>query len=297
MRRRYSTPMHLLKLRIKDLSKLCEVEVGCITEEGRVWVSRAGGAATVRAALAMLTSPGPYRRPLPASPQAPSPNPNALYIVRTLDGDWVRCIIISELDSEGTVRTQLVDSGLILRAPLSSLVPLQSFSPALNAFPRQAVQVRLGPADRAASSMVGRLRELLLDNVVLCRAIPSPPSHPIGAPPNVELFVRTGPQNILASVNNAVLIEYDYLRLGKPKEEESQTTDHVEAVNRKKERIFTRSVSSSGVVLPASSADIPRTTLPTVVLPAPGKCFDLYIAMAANPWNFVVNVYYNLTIR
>ncbi|CAG9117671.1 unnamed protein product [Plutella xylostella] len=45
--------------------KACEVRVGCVTEEGRVWVSRAGGAALVRAALALLTAPGPYRRPCP----------------------------------------------------------------------------------------------------------------------------------------------------------------------------------------------------------------------------------------
>lgn len=49
----------------------------------------------------------------------------------------VRCVIISGLDGEGTVRTQLVDSGLILRAPLSSLVPLSAFSPALDAYPHQ----------------------------------------------------------------------------------------------------------------------------------------------------------------
>lgn len=67
--------------------KPCEVEVGCVTEEGRVWVSRAGGEETVRAALALLTA-GPYRRPLPAAPQAPAPGPNTLYIVRTLSGDW-----------------------------------------------------------------------------------------------------------------------------------------------------------------------------------------------------------------
>lgn len=46
-------------------------------------------------------------------------------------------MIISGLDGEGTVRTQLVDSGLILRAPLSSLVPLSTFSPALDAYPHQ----------------------------------------------------------------------------------------------------------------------------------------------------------------
>lgn len=51
----------------------------------------------------------------------------------------VRCSIISGLDGEGTVRTQLADSGLILRAPLSSLVPLQTFSPALNAYPPQVL--------------------------------------------------------------------------------------------------------------------------------------------------------------
>lgn len=58
-----------------------------MTEEGRVWVSRAGGAALVRNALALLTA-GPYRRPLPAAPQAPAPNAGTLYIVRTLAGDW-----------------------------------------------------------------------------------------------------------------------------------------------------------------------------------------------------------------
>lgn len=67
--------------------KPCEVEVGCVTEEGRVWVSRAGGAGLVQAALALLTA-GPYRRPLPAAPQAPAPNATTLYIVRTLAGDW-----------------------------------------------------------------------------------------------------------------------------------------------------------------------------------------------------------------
>lgn len=69
------------------VQKLCAVEVGCVTEEGRVWVARAGGADAVRAALALLTA-GPYRRPLPAAPHAPPAQPNTLYIVRTLAGDW-----------------------------------------------------------------------------------------------------------------------------------------------------------------------------------------------------------------
>lgn len=69
------------------VQKLCAVEVGCVTEEGRVWVARAGGADAVRAALALLTA-GPYRRPLPAAPHAPPAHPNTLYIVRTLAGDW-----------------------------------------------------------------------------------------------------------------------------------------------------------------------------------------------------------------
>ncbi|XP_075972301.1 tudor domain-containing protein 7 tapas isoform X2 [Anticarsia gemmatalis] len=257
--------------------KACEVEVGCVTEEGRVWVSRAGGAALVRGALALLAE-GPYRRPLPPAPQAPAPNAGTLYIVRTLAGDWVRCTIISGVDGEGTVRTQLVDSGLILRAPLSSLVPLQSFSPALNAFPYQALAVRLGAAERAAGAMVARLRELLLGARVLCRALPS--SAP-GAP-HVELFVRTGPQHILASVNNSIVMEYDFLQNGKLKEDEKEPTDHVEALHKKKERIF-RNPSMVGDERPTSGAVLPPPTLP-----APGKCFDVYIAMAANPWNFVV---------
>ncbi|KAG6440568.1 hypothetical protein O3G_MSEX001309 [Manduca sexta] len=264
--------------------KPCEVEVGCVTEEGRVWVSRAGGAELVRAALALLTA-GPYRRPLPAAPQAPAPNHGTLYIVRTLAGDWVRCTIISGLDGEGTVRTQLVDSGLILRAPLSSLVPLQTFSPALNAYPYQAMQVRLGQAERAATGMVSRLRELLLGARVLCRALAPPAAHAphaAPAPPNVELFVRTAPQNILASVNNAILLEYDHLQLGKLKDEQKETTNHVEALNRKKERIFRSSVSDE------RPERAERAALPPHALPAPDQCFDVYIAMAANPWNFVV---------
>ncbi|CAH0592425.1 unnamed protein product [Chrysodeixis includens] len=259
--------------------KPCEVEVGCVTEEGRVWVSRAGGAALVRAALALLTA-GAYRRPLPAAPQAPPPAPGALYIVRTLAGDWVRCTIISGLDGEGTVRTQLVDSGLILRAPLSSLVPLQTFSPALNAFPHQALAVRLGQAERAAAALVARLRELVLGARVLCRALPTHAGAP-GAP-HVALFVRTGPQNILASVNDAIIMEYDYLQHDKVKEGEKDTTNHVEALHKKKERIF-RSLSIVGDDKVTSGA-----SLPAPMLPAPGKCFDVYIAMAASPWNFVV---------
>ncbi|CAH2102571.1 unnamed protein product [Euphydryas editha] len=187
--------------------KLCAVEVGCVTEEGRVWVARAGGADVVRSALALLTA-GPYRRPLPAAPHAPPAVSDALYIVRTLAGDWVRCVIISGLDGEGTVRTQLVDSGLILRAPLSSLVPLSAFSPALDAYPRQAAQVRLGAAERVAGSMAARLRELLLGAAVLCRALPGG-----DAVPHVELFVRSGPKNFLVPVNNSILMEYEYLQL------------------------------------------------------------------------------------
>lgn len=270
--------------------KPCEVEVGCVSDEGRVWVARAGGAAIVRNALALLTA-GPYRRPLPAAPHAPAPNAATLYIVRTLAGDWVRCTIISGLDGEGTVRTQLVDSGLILRAPLSSLVPLQTFSPALNDYPHQALQVRLGAAERAAGRMVSRLRELVLGARVLCRALPadaspSSPSAP-SSPPHVELFVRTAPQNLLASVNNSILMEYECLQLDSLKEDEKEATNHVEALHRKKERIF-RSQSSSGTVAGASVGGGTGSPLPPPPLPVPGQCFDVYIAMAANPWNFVI---------
>lgn len=80
----------------------------------------------------------------------------------------------------------------------------------------QALSVRLGPAERAAGAMVPRLRELLLGARVLCRALgpASPPAPGAGpaAAPHVELFVRTGPQHILASVNNAIVMEYDYLQ-------------------------------------------------------------------------------------
>ncbi|KAI5640546.1 tudor domain-containing protein [Phthorimaea operculella] len=273
--------------------KPSEVEVGCVTEEGRVWISRAGGAATVRNALALLTA-GPYRRPLPAAPQAPAPNKGTLYIVRTLAGDWVRCTIISELDSEGTVRTQLVDSGLILRAPLSSLVPLASFSPVLNDYPYQAIQVRLGAAEKAAGSMTKRLRELLLEQRVLCRALPGAGGGERGergGAPHVELFVRTGPQNILASVNNAILMEFEYLtNAQKPRNSEPETDNPVDALNKKKERIF-RSSSLNCSILDANvagSAGGGGGALPAPPLPAPGKCFDVYIAMAANPWNFVL---------
>lgn len=70
------------------------------------------------------------------------------------------------------------------------------------------MQVWLDGAERAAGGMVPRLRELLLEACVVCRAA-SPAAS--GAPPRVELFVRTGPQNILASVNQSIKMEYDYL--------------------------------------------------------------------------------------
>ncbi|XP_045528231.1 tudor domain-containing protein 7B isoform X1 [Pieris brassicae] len=258
--------------------ELCEVEVGCVTDDGRVWVSRVGGAAVVRNALALLTS-GPYRRPLPAAPQAPPTQPGTLYIVRTFAGDWVRCTIISGLDGEGTVRTQLVDSGLVMRAPLSSLVPLQSFSPALNVYPYQARQVRLGGAEQAASAMVERVRELLIDQPVLCRVAPD---NTNATPTNVELFVRTTPQQLLVSVNHSISTEYVHRSSGKlvAGEKEKEATNHVEELSKKKERIF----GPKSVVLTEDKS----RPLPPPALPPVGQCFDVQIAMAANPWNFVV---------
>ncbi|CAH2238235.1 jg11514 [Pararge aegeria aegeria] len=210
--------------------------------------------------------------------------------LRALVTTRVRCMVISGLDGEGTVRTQLIDSGLILRAPLSSLVPLNTFSPALNEYPPQAQQVRLGSAERAASSMVPRLRELLLDACVLCRAVPASPTHTSALTPgvmHVELFVRTGPRNILASVNNSILMEYEELQLAKPKEEEKEndTTKHLEALHKKKERIFrTTSVGAEERIVVSDKSN----PLPPPALPEPGQCFDVYVAMVANPWNFVV---------
>ncbi|CAK1539974.1 unnamed protein product [Leptosia nina] len=266
--------------------KLCEVEVRCVTDEGRVWVSRAGGADLVRKALALLTA-GPFRRPLPAAPQAPPPQAGTLYIVRTIAGDWVRCTIISGLDGEGTVRTQLVDSGQILRAPLSSLIPLQTFSQALNEYPYQAMQVRLGPAaESVASSMVDRLRDLLLGERVLCRAAASSPAFVSTSAPHVELYVRPGPQTPLVPVNHSIVGEYEYLQLSKSQEavKEKEPTSHVEALNKKKERLY-RTGSSGGVTAPPVDKSRP---LPPPVLPYVGQCIDVRISIAANPWNFVI---------
>lgn len=76
------------------------------------------------------------------------------------------------------------------------------------------MQVRLGAAERAASSMVARLREMLLGVRVLCRALPAGAGAGAGAgAPHVELFVRLGPQHILTSVNNSILVEYECLQL------------------------------------------------------------------------------------
>lgn len=61
----------------------------------------------------------------------------------------------------------------------------------------------------------------------------------------------------------------------------------MEALTKKKERIF-RSLSCGAALSDAGAA---AHALPPPPLPAPGKCFDVYIAMAANPWNFVVSTY------
>lgn len=275
---------------VAQLRRLCDVEVQCVDEECRVFVSRRGGRSMVSGALALLTAPGPFRRPLPAA-ITPTPDPHRLYIVRTFAGEWVRCIIITGLDGEGTVRTQLVDSGLIMRAPVSSLVPLQSFSKVLNILPRQAIQVRLDGPDKIFKCMAARIRELLLDQCVICRLSSH---HSQSSVPLVDLYVRTA-DNILASVQTSILTEYEYMNAGEKKKEENDTTDPVEALNRKKERIFTRSAHAT---VPASvnttgtagkvTVFIICNNLPPPQLPQLGMCFDVFIPMAANPWNFVI---------
>lgn len=57
----------------------------------------------------------------------------------------------------------------------------------------------------------------------------------------------------------------------------SGACDPVEALHRKKERIFR-----------SAAGEERHAPLPPPPLPAPGRCFDVHVAMAANPWNFVV---------
>lgn len=75
--------------------------------------------------------------------------------------------------------------------------------------------MRLGSAERVAASMAPRLRELLVGASVLCRAAPAQHSphatHPNPCP-DVELYVRSGPNHLLGSVNDSILIEYEYLK-------------------------------------------------------------------------------------
>lgn len=70
---------------------------------------------------------------------------------------------------------------------------------------------------------------------------------------------------------------------GKVQEEvkENESSKHLEALHKKKERIF-RTAS-------AGAEERGAAALPPPALPAPGACLDVYVAMAANPWNFVVS--------
>lgn len=80
-----------------------------------------------------------------------------------------------------------------------------------------------------------------------------------------------------------------------PKEEEKETTKHLEELTKKKERIY-RTASSGAEGREGREGREARErreerpgALPPPALPAPGEYYDVYVAMAANPWNFVVS--------
>lgn len=273
-----------------------EVEVTCVSDEGRVWVAcNATGRHTVRAALALLSEHPPTIPPAP-------PLHNTLYALQTPGGEWLRCCLRQGADENGAITVQLTDSGQVVKTSASNLILLESLSPALNAYPPQAIQVKLSGVEVLPGPLVERVRQLLLGRPVLCRAVAGP-SGP-GATPAVEFFVRTQPQNILASVNNAINIEWDMIKAGQDKNlttDKGKTTvvDTVAAFNRKKERIFSRTVTTPLKALADVSTDVTDVSLqrgaqdplPPLIVPEVGAEYDVYVSMAANPWNFVVQPY------
>jgi Tudor domain len=116
-----------------------------------------------------------------------------------------RAAYIAPAAETGSHKLFYVDYGITRAVSLNDIYRLTSLSVALREFPGQAFKIRLYEIPTMTPSLLARLRGLLPQNQkALVKILSSSSNIPL-----VNLFIQSGPQQTLASVNEALRYEKD----------------------------------------------------------------------------------------
>lgn len=141
-----------------------------------------------------------------------------LLIYDSKDKKWFRATIVPGGSDNGkTELCKCVDYGFYRNVELANIYRLDMLSTALNNYPPQAVLMKLYKIDHFNSSVIARLRGLLLPNALPPNAIvPNELVHSTLVQVQVvegnniaKIYKRMSPNNMLCSINDTIQMEQD----------------------------------------------------------------------------------------
>ncbi|PSN45877.1 hypothetical protein C0J52_11031 [Blattella germanica] len=216
-----------------------------------------------------------------------TPNPSRLYLARYhLDDNWYRAAITKKLEGKEEVEITFVDFGNTEIISPTNLFLIETVKKSLADFPHQAVKVHLHKVkmEYFGEKMVQRLRELAPpDERVLVKTVSS--GHTSFSVPEVEIFKRIQPDNLLVSICDTLALDPD-LRPS-PTEDSTRGKKRLDRIHSLTSTADVPVVLSNGSGLDSKNFTASRGLSPPQI-PEIGEYFDVHVTMAANPGNFTV---------
>lgn len=233
---------------------------------------------------------------------------DSLFLIQDMDDlKWYRGALVSGEVGPHSNEYQIfyVDYGMVKATNISRIFRLESLSAALSNFPKQALRVKLHNLPSINPTIVARLRGLLPSE--------SPAFVKIAVPavvPHVIVYKRSEINDVLFNVNEVIQIEYELESSNDVYDNQSNGINDIKSQSpsildkRETQNVSQSNVSSemssvirnlsikSPITVPASpqKGELPKLAS-NIWIPEIGEFFEVFVSMASNPSNFVVQPY------
>lgn len=216
--------------------------------------------------------------------------PDSLFFIQDQDDmKWYRGALVT--DDNGKIEGNrynmfYVDYGRTKMTNISRIFRLESLSVALSKFPRQAIKVKLHNLPPISETTVARIRGLLPPE---SPAIAKVAAH--GLVPQVVIYTRFDTKELLVNVNEVIRIEYELEGAADQQPDTQSGAGSDESRCNSAASNHSSNVKSS-ITVPASplKSELQKLSDPTCIPPI-GEDFNVFVSMASNPGNFVVQPY------
>ncbi|KAG8224643.1 hypothetical protein J437_LFUL003077 [Ladona fulva] len=229
------------------------------------------------------------------TPGVTSVSPDVMYLARyEVDKLWYRAVIDSKRPGYevGKVWVKFVDYGNAELTSLKDLVALPS-SHVLSKLPYQAIECCLHNMGDQQFTQKGldRCREIISsEEPVLIKVVPATSDSAIMKRKyEVEIFKRVQPDNLLVSVGVTLSMEEGVFE--KKTQEIKKLNDDLKEPGMKSPKSNESFQKPSNVKL--DSGNVTRVSAPKI--PKVGELFDVHVTIAANPGNFTVQPWKDVT--